>query len=507
MPSEWLMGIDIGTQSTRAAVLDASGAVIASASTSLEMHTPRPGWAEQDPKQWWDSTVANVRQVMARTGLDPRQILAVGAGGQMHGCVPVGPDGELLSQAVQLWCDKRSANLVDQFSARPEAAGAYHLSANPPVPNWWGFKILWLKTYQPELYRRTCKFVFPKDFINLKLTGVVATDQSEASGSFLMDAERTAWSPELAQLVGVDPAKLPELHPSWSVVGRVTPEAAALTGLAEGTPVVAGGGDMLCTLLAAGITRPGRVSDQTGTSSIISVFAPSPFLDARLMNLHHVMPGWITFGITDSGGVSLKWFRDAFCQAEAAEARAAGVGAYALLTAQAASVEPGAEGLLYFPYLIGERTLGTPYARGVLFGMTPRTGKGAVVRAIMEGVTFELRRALEIVEAAGHPVEAITHSGGGARSELWSQIKADIYQRKVVTFESSEGGILGAAILAGVGAGMYTDPASGAERCLRIARAFKPRPEWSARYDALFDLFKEVHDALQRPFQTLAAVP
>jgi xylulokinase len=507
MPPDCLMGIDIGTQSTRVAVLDTAGHVVASSGTPLEMQVPRPGWAEQDPQHWWESTVGNIRKVLARAKVRPERILAIGTGGQMHGCVPVGTHGELLSHEVQLWCDKRAAGLVDRFAARPEAPAACRLGANPPVPNWWGFKILWLKNDRPELYRQTSRFVFPKDFINLRLTGEVATDYSEASGSFLMDAERCAWSAELAEMVGVDPAKLPDLHASSAVIGRVTPEAAALTGLAEGTPVVAGGGDMLCMLLAAGITRPGRVSDQTGTSAILSAFTPSPVIDARLMNLHHVLPGWITFGITDSGGVSLKWFRDAFCGAEKAEAASTGVEAYALLGAQAATVEPGAEGLLYFPYLMGERTLGTPYARGVLFGLTPRTGKGAVVRAIMEGVTFELRRALEIVEAAGHPVEAIFHSGGGARSDVWSQIKADIYGRKVMTFESGEGTILGSAILAGVGAGLFPDPASGAESCLRVAKVFEPRPEWKPRYDALFEVFEKVHDALQGPFRNLADVP
>jgi xylulokinase len=225
------------------------------------------------------------------------------------------------------------------------------------------------------------------------------------------------------------------------------------------------------------------------------------------MNLHHVMPGWIPFGIIDSGGGSLKWFKDSFCQPEIAEAQKRGGEVYDVLNALAAQVEPGAEGLIYFPYLMGERTLGTPYARGVFFGITPRTGKGAMVRAIMEGVTFELRRTLEIVEGAGHQVSTIYHSGGGAYSDLWSQIKADIYQKRVVTFETSEGGILGSAILAGVGAGVYADPASGAESCLRVAKEFAPRTQWSERYNAEFGLFKEVHDLLQKPYNQLARIP
>jgi xylulokinase len=504
---ELLMGIDIGTQSTRVALLDLGGRVIASASTPQDMQTPRPGWAEQDPQVWWDNTVANIRLALAKAEASPQEILGVGVSGQMHGTVPIGADGELLSHGVQLWCDKRSAELVDQFKSRPEAASAYRTAGSPPVANWFGFKIKWLKVYEPEIYRQAWKFLLPKDFINFKLTGAVATDHSEASGSFLMDANTEDWSAELARQIEVDINKLPDIHPSFGIIGRVTPEAAALTGLAEGTPLVAGGGDMLCMLLAAGITRPGRASDVTGTASIMSVFTEAPVFDERLMNLHHVMPGWIPFGIIDSGGGSLKWFKDSLCQAEISEAEKKGGEVYDILNALAGEVEPGAEGLLYFPYLMGERTLGTPYARGIFFGITPRTGKGAMIRAIMEGVTFELRRTLEIVESAGHHVSAIYHSGGGAYSDLWSQIKADVYQKRVMTFETSEGGILGSAVLAGVGAGVYQDPASGIERCLRVDKEFEPHAGRSERYDALFELFKEVHDLLQEPYNKLARIP
>jgi len=501
------MGVDIGTQSTRAALLNLDGQVIASASTPQEMHTPRPGWAEQDPQVWWHNAVVNIRRAVEKAEVSPQQILGVGVSGQMHGTVPIDAKGELLSHGVQLWCDKRSAELVDEFKTRPGAANAYRIAGSPPVPNWFGFKIKWLQVHQPEIYKRTWKFVLPKDFINFKLTGAIVTDYSEASGSFLMDANKLTWSQELVDEVSIDGGKLPELHASSDVIGRVSSEAAALTGLVEGTPVVAGGGDMLCMLLSAGITRPGRASDVTGTASIMSVFTESPVFDERLMNLHHVMPGWIPFGIIDSGGGSLKWFKDSFCQVEIAEAEKIGGEVYDILNTRAGEVEPGAEGLLYFPYLMGERTLGTPYARGVLLGITPRTGKGAVVRAIMEGVTFELRRTLEIVEGAGHQVSAIYHSGGGAYSDLWSQIKADIYQKKVMTFETSEGGILGSAVLAGVGAGVYLDPASGVERCLRVDKEFEPRVEWSDRYNIAYELFKEVHDLLQVPYNKLARIP
>jgi xylulokinase len=501
------MGIDIGTQSTRAALLDQDGHVISSASTPQEMQTPRPGWAEQDPQLWWDSTVENIKVAIAQAEASPAEILAVGVAGQMHGTVPLGSKAELLSHGVQLWCDKRSAEIVEEFKRDPRSDTAYKLAGSPPVANWFGFKIKWLSAHEPELYRQTWKFVVPKDYINFRLTGVVAIDHSEASGSFLMDARTDQWSSELISMVGLAADKLPELHGSAEVIGQISGDAATQTGLAVGTPVVAGGGDMLCMLLAAGLTKPGYASDVTGTSSILSVFTKTPVFDERLMNVHHVMPGWIPFGIIDSGGGSLKWFKDSFCGEEVAQARTQNGEVYDILNERARAVEAGSEGLLFFPYLMGERTLGTPYARGNFFGLTPRHKKGAVVRAIMEGVTFELKRTLDIVEDANHSVEAIYHSGGGANSDLWSQIKADIYQKPVYTFETSEGGILGAAILAGVGVGVYKDESSGAERCLRVGKKFEPNSDLSERYNYQFELFKEVHDLLQSPFNRLAKMP
>lgn len=507
MAGQFLMGIDIGTQSTRAALLDLEGRVIASASTPQEMQTPRPGWAQQDPQVWWDSTVSNIQRAIQQSGIKPEQILGIGVSGQMHGCVSIDSNGELLSHGVQLWCDKRSADLVEEFKKRPEVHDAYRIAGSPPVANWFGFKIKWVQVYEPQVYEKAWKFFLPKDYINFKLTGAVATDYTEASGSFLMDARTEDWSQVLVDLVGIDRQLLPPIYPSSAIIGHVTPEIARLTGLAAGTPVVAGAGDMLCMLLAAGITHPGTASDVTGTSSIFSVFTEEPVFDTRLMNLHHVMPGWIPFGIIDSGGGSLKWFKDSFCQSEIEEANKTNVGVYDILNQLAAKIEPGGEGLLYFPYLMGERTLGTPYARGVFFGVTPRTGKGAMVRAIMEGITLELRRTMEIVENAGHQVEIIYHSGGGAYSDVWSQIKADIYQKKVAIFETSEGGILGSAILAGAGAGVYASPTAGAEHCLRVAKEFTPNPGLRQRYDYLFELFKDLHDRLQEPFNRLPGIP
>ncbi len=502
-----LLGIDIGTQSTRAALLTPDGQAVATAGRAQEMETPQAGWAEQDPDMWWSNAIACIREVMDKASASAHEIAAVGAGGQMHGTVPIGAEGELLSHNVQLWCDKRSAAEVDEFKLAPSAEQCIRLAGNPPVANWVGFKIKWLKQNAPDIYARTAKLVMPKDFINFRLTGVIGTDYSEASGFYLMEAATRRWSDELIDQLGLDRDKLPEIYHAADVIGSVSAEAAAATGLTEGTPVVAGGGDMMCMLLAAGLTRPGAASDITGTSGILSVFTDSPVVDNRLMNLHHVTDGWVPFGITDTGGVCLKWFKDNYCQSEIAEAEQLEIGVYDLLGERASKTPPGSEGLLFFPYLLGERTLGTPYARAVFFGLTPRHNKATMVRAIMEGVTFELKQTLDIVAQAGHPVNVIYHSGGGAYSDLWSQIKADIYQKPVVTFENMEGGLLGAAILAGSGAGIYENEVEGAQRCLRPKQKFEPNTALAERYEYLYRLFQELHDSFQAPFNRLAKLP
>jgi xylulokinase len=368
------------------------------------------------------------------------------------------------------------------------------------VPSWLGFHIQWVKVYQPDIYAAAWKFLPSKDYINYRLTGVAATDYSEASGAFLMDAWSKEWSSQLIDYLELDASKLPDLKPAHEVIGTVTPAAAALTGLCEGTPVVVSAADMMCNLISSGLSAPGRASDVTGTASVMAVYVDEPVADPRLMNLHHAMPGWVPFGIIDSGGGAMGWFVDTMCRAEAEDAERMGQNVYGLLNPLAEAVEPGCEGLLFFPYLLGERSLGTPHARGTFWGMTPRTNIGTMVRAIMEGVTFELRRTLEIVEASGNQVTAVYTIGGGANSDLWSQIKADIYQKPVHTFAESEGGVLGASILAGVGVGIYPNVQAGADQTLRIDKTFQPKSERADRYNYLFELFKDVHDRMKEQF-------
>jgi xylulokinase len=504
---ELLLGIDIGTQGTRVALVDPAGKVLASRSNDYKMVTPCTGWAEEDPDDWWHAAISGIQQVIKASGAGPEEIVAIGSDAQMHATVPIGPSGDLLSHGVQLWCDKRSARLVDEYKGKSFATRAASLAGSPPVAAWVGFKIRWLKNHQPESYAKTWKFLTGSGYINYRLTGEVSIDWSEASGTYLLDAETLAWSEELAGYLEIDLQKLPPVSPSASIIGRVNRQAASLTGLLEGTPVIAGAGDMMAMGVAAGLSKQGSALDISGTASDMVVYVDKPIVDPPMMNLHHALPGWIPFGIAEAGGGSLEWFKDALCQAEVIQAKAEGRNVYTILDEKAASVEPGGEGLLYLPYLMGERVLGSPHSRGVFFGLTPRSSIGAMTRAIMEGVTFELRRTLEIVERAGNRINTVFTSGGGARSNLWSQIKADIYRKRVLTLAESEGGVIGSAVLAGVGAGVFPDVQSGARRFVKVNRVFEPDPSNQARYEYLYILFKELHDTLQPRFEKLSLAP
>jgi xylulokinase len=506
MTRQLLMGIDAGTQSARVVLVDLDGQVHASSSLAYEMSTPRPGWAEEDPEDWLSAAFRCIQEVIKRGEVKPGEVIAIGVDAQMHATIPLGPGGELLSHGVQLWCDKRPADLVERFKKHPHLDRAMRLAGSPPIPAWVGFKIQWLKDNEPDLYRKTWKFLSGEGYLNYHLTGSLNVDWSEASGYFLMDAQTFAWSAELAEYLDLSPDKLPDIYPSTGLVGKVSRDCALNTGLTEGIPVIAGAGDMITMAVAAGLARRQRALDISGTASNLTIYVENPILDPPLMNLHHGMPGWIPFGIVDSGGGTLKWFKDQLCQFEITEADRRGIGVYDILNEKAACIEAGSEGLLFFPYMMGERVLGSPYARGVFFGLTHRTSTGSMVRAIMEGITFELRRTLEIVEKAGNQIVELYTSGGGSRSALWSQIKADIYQKPVITLEASEGTVLGSAILAGVGIGVFKDAQEGADRCLEVKRVYQPNPENFARYDRLYELFKEVHDQLQPSFDKLARI-
>jgi xylulokinase len=510
MAAEYVVAIDIGTQSTRAALVDPHGRIADVAATPIGLFAPQPGWAEQDPEQWWQTTVANLAAIMARH--PEARIAAVAAGAQMHSVVAVDHDGQPLTARAAIWSDKRSLDQVREFSRRPDCEPLGRLAGNRPLPAWAGFKMAWLRDRRPAAYAGAASLLVAKDFVNLRLCGTAATDPAEASGTFLCDAATGQWSPELLAALAISRAKLPDIAGSATVIGAIRPEVARRTGLTAGTPVVAGSGDMMCQLLGAGITVPGRVGLVAGTASIVAVAAAAASPDQRVMNLRSASGSWIHFGISDAAGTSFRWFADQLAGPPGGPAEPDGPGPAATadedVTRQAAAVRAGSDGLLFFPYLLGERTLGSPLSRGSFIGATLGHDRAHFARAVLEGITFEDRRALEAIGAAGAPAaagpggavaaaEPVRCCGGGARSALWNQIRAGIFGRPVQTLDCAEGGIAGAAVLAGVGAGWYPDPAAGADQVIRTAGRWTPDPAEQAVYQAAFRDFCAVHDALQ----------
>jgi xylulokinase len=492
MADDRVLAIDIGTQTTRAALVDIGGHVHDLASSPIDLWAPSPGWAEQDPEQWWETTVANVAAVMARN--PGARVRAVGVGAQMHSLVAVDAAGTSLTARSAIWSDKRCLDQVRALRDRADAEELCRLAGNRPLPAWAGFKMAWLREAIPAAYEKAARLLVAKDFLNLRLCGETATDPSEASGSFLCDAATGQWSPALLAALNVDRAKLPTIVDSSAVIGRIRPNVAERTGLPAGTPVVAGSGDMMCQLLGAGVIRPGRVALVAGTASIMAVTAARATQDMRLMNLRSASGSWVNFGISDAAGKAFRWFADQLCPSADGESEDTKA-AFEALTETAARVAPGSGGLLFFPYLLGERTLGHARSRASFIGATLGHDRAHFVRAVLEGITLEDRRTLQCLCPQGG-AEPIRCTGGGADSPLWNQIRADIFGCPVQTLAMTEGGIVGAAILAGVGAGWYPDAAAGAEQVIRPAGNWIPAPDAVAAYQAVFASFCAVHDAL-----------
>jgi len=497
----YFFGIDVGTEGTKVSLFDTDGHVIRDSYEEYELKCPRPGWAEQDPDLWWQTAMKNVKIVIKSSNVSPEDVAGIGICGQMHAPVPIDKKGNLLYRSPSLWCDKRNAPQCERLKKTMDEERLIRITGNAITPAWAGIKILWMKENTPDIYNKTYKFLVPKDYLVYKLTNNPSIDWSEASGAFLFDVDKGEWSEELARELQIDIDKLPDIYPSHKVVGEVTSEAARVTGLRAGTPVVSGGGDFLCTLLGAGMISEGRAADISGTASIVAFYSKKPLIDRRIMNLHHVIPGWIAFGIVEGG--LLRWFRDEFGYVERQEAAKKGVSAYKIMDSEAEAVPPGAGGLILIPYFIGERTLGSPHARGVLFGLTLAHQRIHVIRAIMEGITYALRQTVEITEELGLKTEAFRLIGGGAVSPLWRQIKADIYGKHTLVLSTYQGGVLGAAILAMVGVGAVKDASAAIDEIVSVVEVCKPVQKNHEKHNKLYGMYKKLHDSMQSFYDEL----
>ncbi len=502
----YVLGIDVGTSGTRAVMVDGEGRIVASATEEhAPFASPQIGWAEQDPEDWWRACGVAVRKALAGGALRADQIACVGFSGQMHGAVMLDQADQVVRPAL-IWCDVRTEKQCRELTEKIGASKLIQLTCNPALPNFTLTKFMWVRENEPQNWKRVRSVMLPKDYVRFRLTGERATDMADASGTLLLDVANRRWSAEVMQAAGIEASLLPRLFESPEICGKVSATGAAATGLPVGTPVVAGAGDQAAGAVGMGIVAPGAVSATIGTSGVVFAATDRPALDprGRLHTFCHAVPGrWHVMGVTQAAGLSLRWFRDTF------GAGATGVNdardPYERLTAEAAAAPAGSDGLLWAPYLMGERTPHLdPNARAALIGLTASHTRGHVVRAILEGVAFSLRDSFTLFAEMGVPVGNIRLGGGGARSSLWRQIQADVYGHEVEVLEAEEGAAYGAAILAGVGAGVWSSVDAACKAIVKVAQRVDPQPETVARMNTSYAAFRRMYPAIT---SVLAAAP
>ena len=510
MPS-YLLGIDVSTTATKALLIDEKGNVVAVAATEYPFETPHPMWSEQDATLFWNGTVQSVRAVLEKSQIAPAQIAAVGMTGQMHGLTLLDAHGDLLRPCI-LWNDQRTVTQGAAITQRVGAARVIQLTGNPALTGFTAPKILWVRENEPDLYRRVAHILLPKDYARYKLTGGFFSDVSDSSGTSLFDVGRRQWSDEMLTALDIPRAWLPEVTESTVVSARISAEAARATGLVQGTPVVGGGGDQAAQAVGTGIVREGITSATIGTSGVVFTHSDTYRVEpqGRLHAFCHAVPGkWHLMGVMLSAGGSFRWYRDALGEHEKEVAARTSQGVYDVLTAEAARAPAGCEGLLFLPYLTGERTpYPDPNARGVFFGLTVRHDKTHMTRAVLEGVSYGLRDSLELMRGLGAGTSQVRASGGGAQSALWRQILADVFGTEIARVNVTEGAAFGAALLAGVGAGVYADVESACAEVVKITDRTQPGasapvyadyyPRYRALYAALKDEFAELEKVVSK---------
>ena len=501
-----LLGIDVGTTGSKALLVDERGAVRGSATHEYPMYSPRPLWAEQTPGDWWDATVQSIRQLLSGSGISPGDVMAVGLTGQMHGMVLTDAHGSVLRPCI-MWNDQRTGAECSEITNRVGKARVLELTGNPVLPGFTAPKIEWVRKNEPEIYSHVAKLLLPKDYVRFKLTGAFATDVADASGTSLFNVGRRAWSDEMLEALGIPSGWMPDVTESEVFSGKVNAQAASLTGLAEGTPVVAGAGDQAAQAVGTGIEREGVISVTLGTSGVVFVASDHYRVEpeGRLHAFCHAVPGkWHLMGVMLSAGGSFRWFRDSLGDMEASMARQEGRDPYDLLSEGAAKIPAGSEGLLFLPYLTGERTPHpNPNARAVFFGLTVRHTKRHMTRAVLEGVTFGLRDSLELTKQLGVVAREVRVSGGGARSGLWRQIMADVFGTEITTVNVTEGAAYGAALLAGVGIHVFDSVDEACQRVVTATGTVRPGAPHSV-YESYYERYRALYRALEGEFDAIA---
>lgn len=498
----YVLGIDVGTGGTRAVLIDRDGAIVSSATSEhLPFASPKIGWAEQDPHDWYKAAGSAIRQAISTAHVSSSDIVAVGLAGQMHGAVLLDENDNVLRPSL-IWCDQRTQAQCDWLNAKLGEARIIQLACNPALTNFTLTKLLWVRDNEPAIWKEFRRVLLPKDYVRLRLTGEHATDVADASGTLMLDVARRRWSEEMMDAVGLPMGCLPKLYESPEICARISEAGAAHTGLKPGTPVVAGAGDQAGGAVGMGVVRAGAVSATIGTSGVVFAATDNPAKDAkgRVHTFCHAVPGrWHVMGVTQAAGLSFHWLRELLRGSASALS-------YDDLTREAAAVPPGSDGVLWAPYLMGERTPHLdPNARGTLTGLAASHTRGHVTRAVLEGVAFSLKDTFSLFDEMKVPVCNIRLGGGGARSELWRQIQADAYAHDVEILAAEEGAAYGAALLAGVGARFWNSVEEACDAVVEVQQRVNPDPQASRALQTHYENYRRLYPALKPLFAELSA--
>ena len=506
---KYLLGVDIGTTGTKTILVDTYGIEIASSSVEYPLLQPQNGWAEQMPLDWWNATVKTCKDVFFKSGVDPHDVAGIGLTGQMHGLVMLDEFGEVLRDSI-IWCDQRTGKECEQINDAVGPERLLEITANPAITGFTASKILWVRNNEPHIYAKCRKILLPKDYVRYKLTGEFATDVSDASGTQLLDIKHRSWSEEVLEKLDIDIKLLPRVYESYEITGKVTHDAAELTGLAEGTIVVGGAGDNAAAAVGTGVVFDNKAFTTIGTSGVVFAHTSQMKIDprGRVHTFCSAVPGeWHVMGVTQAAGLSLQWFKNNFCGDEVRQAIELSVDPYELMDSEADRIPIGANKLIYLPYLMGERT---PYldpdCRGVFFGLSASHRRPDLIRAVMEGVAFSLYDSISIFKEMGINFPEMLVGGGGGMSKVWRSMLADVFDSKIKTLNSSESPAFGSAILASVGTGVYSSLPEACSVLVNENRSIEPNHAHHEKYMKSYEVYKHLYGHLSTEFKALAAL-
>jgi len=490
----YFLGIDTSTTSSKALLIDEQGNVVTVASSPHTLQTPKPLWSEQNPHEWWDAVSASIKSVLERAGIGGEQVGAVGLTGQMHGLVLLDESGNVLRPSI-LWNDQRTQSQCDEIHQIVGKEKFIQITGNVALTGFTAPKILWVKENEPEIYVKAKHVLLPKDYVRYQLTGEYAMDKADGAGTVLFDLKARDWSDEVLAALDIPRAWMPKTFEGTEFTGYVTEEAAALTGLKIGTPVAAGGGDQAAGAVGVGAVEPGIIGLTVGTSGVVFATTPSALIEpeGRLHAFCHAVPGmWHFMGVMLSAAGSLQWYRDTLAPNVSFDD----------LLKEAEVIPVGSEGLQFLPYLSGERTPHPdPLARGAFIGLTLRHSRAHMTRAVLEGVAFGLKDSFTLIQNAGlGAITQVRGSGGGTKGALWRQILASVLNAELVTVNTTEGGAYGAALLAGVGAGAWSEVASACSECIRTTGTTSPDEKEAETYRKSYAVYRELYPALKFSF-------